>query len=336
MRWIEYAWYQKKHSLLLILRPLSWIYYLVVVARQLWFKLVPPSPLAVPVIVIGNLTVGGTGKTPLTIHLANELRSQGHRVGIVSRGYQSKPPYTPYLVNSNDAVSLVGDEAKLIAQKTQCPVVIDSNRRRGAQYLISQAQSDLILSDDGLQHLRLPRSIEIVVVDGERHFGNGQLLPSGPLRESLTRLNTVDFIIVNGGEIPSNITNKAYGMNMQIENFRHYRDAIYKQADYFSHQKVAVVTAIGNPNRLVTLLKNFVESVHLKALPDHHSFRLEDFESVPDIPIIVTEKDAVKCEFLYQIGTNILNRLWVLESSLKLDVEFITKLNQSVGQLKYG
>lgn len=192
------VWYGG-HWLGVLLAPLSGVYRAVLGVRRLARRLRPAKPLAVPVVVVGNLTVGGTGKTPLVIHLARCLQARGRRVGVVSRGYRARVRRFPHRVGEGDDAFAVGDEPKLIAQEANCPVVIAPRRREAALVLARHCDVEVVLSDDGLQHSALPRAMEIVVVDGDRQFGNGRLLPAGPLREPVSRLDEVDYVVVNVG-----------------------------------------------------------------------------------------------------------------------------------------
>lgn len=192
------VWYGG-HWLGVLLAPLSAVYRAALGARRLARRLRPARPLPVPVVVVGNLSVGGTGKTPLVIHLARRLQARGRRVGVVSRGYRAKVRRFPHRVSEGDDAFAVGDEPKLIAQETGCPVVIAPRRREAALVLARHCDVEVVLSDDGLQHSALLREMEIVVVDGDRQFGNGRLLPAGPLREPVSRLDEVDYVVVNVG-----------------------------------------------------------------------------------------------------------------------------------------
>jgi tetraacyldisaccharide 4'-kinase len=183
-----------------LLAPLSWIFFIIVVIRRIFqTKINPSSSLKVPVIVIGNINIGGTGKTPLVIAIARYLKDAGYKPGIVSRGYKGNSSIYPILLNKKSQALDVGDEPLLLADI--CPVTVDPNRHRAANYLLEKTDCDLILSDDGLQHYKLPRDIEIAVINGRKKFGNGQLLPSGPLREPLRRLKEVDFIVTSYNSI---------------------------------------------------------------------------------------------------------------------------------------
>ncbi len=195
--WIEQLWYGTHHPGRVFLWPVSALFQMVSWLRRIWLEW-RRQPGSVPIIVVGNLTVGGVGKTPLVIALAQYLSARGVRVGIVSRGYGAQIRAFPHCVCPEDTAQQVGDEPKLLALKTRCPVVIAPQRLQAVAYLIQHHQPQVIISDDGLQHYAMPRVMEIVVIDGMRGMGSGLCLPAGPLRESVQRLQKVNFIVVNG------------------------------------------------------------------------------------------------------------------------------------------
>lgn len=282
----------------------------------------------VPVIVVGNLSVGGTGKTPLVIALANYCLSQGLRVGIVSRGYKSLVKTYPYFLNEESTAALSGDEPLLIYRATQVPVVIDPNRARAVQTLLSRYTCDVIISDDGLQHYRLARDIEIAVLDGQRRYGNTWCLPAGPLRENLWRLNTVDFIISNGlaktNEILMQfVSDKVYQLNNR---------AMQKSLSSFSGQQAYALAGIGNPERFFLAIEQAgIQLMSRKKYSDHHHFTGHEFSFSENHPIFITEKDAVKCESFQ------LDNVWVVPVSVKLPESFFQKfsmlLSHSLGRV---
>lgn len=255
----------------------------------------------IPVIVVGNLTIGGTGKTPLIIFLAEHLRKKGYHPGIVSRGYGGKSAVYPLLVTKEITPKQAGDEAVLLAERTKCPVVVAPKRAEAVNFLEAQSNCDIILSDDGLQHLAMRRDMEIIVIDGERNFGNGFCLPAGPLRESTKRCKTVDFLIKNSGN--KNTTHScvpyfAYEMNILPETFVHIcRDQSFP-LNFFEKQSVHVVTGIGNPNRFLTTLAFLKLNYDTRLFPDHHEFTEKNIQFTQKAPIVMTEKDAVKCRYL--------------------------------------
>jgi tetraacyldisaccharide 4'-kinase len=284
---INKLWYGK-HPLRWVLWPFALFYRLVTRLRRAYFTSFRQHKFPVPVIVVGNLTVGGVGKTPLVIALAKQLQEKGLRVGIVSRGYGASLKQFPHEVSQDDAANLVGDEPLLIAQKTACPVVIAPKRVQAVQYLLDNYQSQIIISDDGLQHYAMGRAIEIVVIDGMRKLGNGLCLPAGPLRESASRLQNTDLIVVNSGEWP-----EAYSMNLQPGKLIHLATGKEIEINQLS-MPVAAVAAIGHPQRFFTTLQNLGIAIIKYPFPDHHRFSINDMQFA-EKEVIMTEKDAVKC-----------------------------------------
>jgi len=279
---IEKIWYEKKFkALAYLLLPLSAIYYLIITLRRSFYR--NPQKLAAPVIVIGNLTVGGTGKTPLVIHTVEKLKREGKKPGVISRGYKGRAKTWPQIVNADSDPVLVGDEPVLIALKTGVPVCVGPNRVASAQKLINEFNCDVIISDDGLAHYALARDEEIVVVDGLRKFGNGFLLPAGPLREPRSRLKTVNKILVNGVDFKL-----APGKIYQISN----PEKTIEIKELLNHNLHAVC-AIGNPQRFFNSLAELGLKFTPHAFPDHHFFTKKELDF--DGLVIMTEKDAVKC-----------------------------------------
>jgi tetraacyldisaccharide 4'-kinase len=251
--------------------------------------------VAKPVLVVGNITVGGSGKTPLVVWLCETLHAQGIKVGVISRGYGGNAPQYPYLVTSDSLAHESGDEPLLIHLRTGVPVIVAPDRVAAAQMLTEKHDIDLIISDDGLQHYRLARDIELVVIDGNRRFGNGQLLPQGPLREATWRLQQADFLISNGqpgqpGE---------HEMRLQPGRFRRLHDGHVVDLDELRGKSVAAAAGIGHPQRFFNTLQEMglvLKVTH--ALPDHFDFppgSLASLKEGADI-LLVTEKDAVKCK----------------------------------------
>jgi tetraacyldisaccharide 4'-kinase len=238
---------------------------------------------------VGNLTVGGSGKTPLTLWLAGELRKRDIKVGIVLRGYGGRAQQ-PGLVARHSSAEDVGDEALLLARRSGCPVAVGRDRVAAARLLVEQGV-ELILADDGLQHLRLKRDLEIVVVDGERRFGNGRLLPAGPLREPVGRLKTVDVVVVNGargeaGEL-SYVLQSTDALSLISNTSRPLKE--------FGMTPVHAVAGIGNPERFFRMLEGHGLQVMRHPFADHHAFQSEELKFTDDLPVLMTEKDAVKC-----------------------------------------
>ncbi len=243
--------------------------------------------LRVPVIVVGNLVAGGTGKTPLTIALARDLAAKGWRPGIVSRGH-GRRSHDPVRVTPALPPEICGDEPLLIARQTGLPVLVDSDRVAAARQLVAEG-CNLIIADDGLQHRRLGRDIEIEVIDGERRHGNGRLIPAGPLREPADR--SVDLRVVNGGDT-------GYGewpMRLVLGDAQALEGGDRRPLASFAGQPVHAVAGIGNPARFFRALREQGLQPVEHAFPDHHAYVAGDFLLSPAQPVLMTEKDAVKC-----------------------------------------
>ncbi len=252
--------------------------------------------LPVPVVIVGNISVGGTGKTPLTLWLAQQLIENGWHPGIVSRGYTKateQKKKTLHEVTSDDSADEVGDEPLLMAQRALCPVWIGRDRPAAAQALLdAHPECDIILSDDGLQHYRLQRDAEIVVVDGARRFGNGLLLPAGPLREPVSRLQEVDAVVVNGGEAQGD----EFAMRLEGTSFYNLLNPeMVVSAGEFAGQRLHAIAGIGHPQRFFAHLEHLGLSAQRHAFPDHHRYTASDIAFDDADAILMTEKDAVKC-----------------------------------------
>ena len=267
-----------------------------------------------PLIVVGNITIGGTGKTPLIVYLARQLLHAGYQPGIISRGYGSKAPSYPFSVNIDTPVKHSGDEALLIARNTECPVVIGADRSAAAKSLEQHHDCNVILSDDGMQHYALARDIEIAVVDGLRGFGNGELLPAGPLREKPERLDDVDYIIFNG-ESKLSFNKPNFVMTLKPRDLCHLLSGevfpiqyaiegmakskvenqnVNKTATIEKH-KVHAVAGIGNPERFFSSLCDCGFDIITHVFDDHHEYTLQDIIFDDEREVIMTEKDAMKC-----------------------------------------
>jgi tetraacyldisaccharide 4'-kinase len=285
-------WYGR-HPLGRILAPLSWLYCLVVQLRRLGYRKgwLASRRLTVPVVVVGNLTVGGTGKTPVVLKLAELLRTRGWRPGIITRGYRGRGSVAPRRVPPDGEPADFGDEPVLLARRSGCPVVAGPDRVAAGALALSGGEVDILLADDGLQHYRLARDIEIAVVDGARGLGNGRCLPAGPLREPRGRLATVDLVLTNGGDRGS-----GYRMRLVPGAAVNLRDAsVSKQIADFLVRPVFAVAAIGNPERFFAMLRGLGLEVEGRAYPDHYPFAPSDLDAWPPGPVFMTEKDAVKC-----------------------------------------
>ncbi|WP_163559075.1 tetraacyldisaccharide 4'-kinase [Halomonas sp. NO4] len=262
--------------------------------------------LEVPVIVVGNLALGGTGKSPLTAWLARYLAEGGWRPGIVARGYGGKASRYPLRVSAETPVNESGDEPRMLARQTGVPVVVDPDRPRGARALI-EAGCDILISDDGLQHLALGRDLELVVVDGARGFGNGRCLPAGPLREPLARLADVDAVLVNG-EPAFTPPAGAWTFRLQPVRWRRLADGEARAlAPLPFAGRVHAVAGIGHPQRFFATLAALGVDAEPHPLGDHHRFSAADLAFGDERPVVMTAKDAEKCAGLVAANA------WVLE-----------------------
>ncbi len=288
------AWYQG-HPALALLWPLERLYRCVVQGKRKRFLCGQTASYRapVPVLVVGNITVGGTGKTPLILWLIEQCQAQGLSVGVVSRGYGAQPPSLPWTVSSTDSAEQAGDEPLLIVQRTGVPLVIAPERAAAVQQLLAEHAVDVILSDDGLQHYTLARDLELVLIDAARGLGNQRCLPMGPLREPVERLATVDAVLINGA-----LQDSAEGFAMQLQptELVHVRSGERQPLSYFpARQKMHAVAGIGNPQRFFNTLEGLDWQPIAHAFADHAEFTPQDLNFADDLPVLMTEKDAVKC-----------------------------------------
>ena len=288
------AWYTG-HPLLVLLRPLEWLYRWVVIRRRRAFvagrRDIYRAP--VPVIVVGNITLGGTGKTPMILWLIEHCRARGLRVGVVSRGYGAEPPSFPWRVEAEHSAAVSGDEPLLIVQRTAVPLMIDPDRGRAVRALLASEPLDLILSDDGLQHYRLARDLELVLLDAARGLGSRRCLPAGPLREPLERLESVDALLCNGAAAD---TPDSFAMQLRpcaLINL------VSRQPVGLEHfppgQALHALAGIGNPRRFFNTLEGLNWRPVAHAFADHARYSAEALQFTPALPVVMTEKDAVKC-----------------------------------------
>jgi len=292
VRGIESLWWGGS-PLAWSLAPLSWIFCAVAWVRRRLYRhgLLRSERLPVPVIVVGNITVGGTGKSPLVVWLVEWLRGEGYRPGVISRGYGGEGRYWPEVVGAGSDPRMVGEEPVLIARRTGCPLVAGPDRVAAARLLLERFDCDLIISDDGLQHYALGRAIEIAVVDGGRGLGNGLCLPAGPLRERPTRLAEVDLVVVNGEGWPAGLR-----MELAPEGWINLADPTRTlPAEGFAGERAHAVAGIGNPRRFFATLEGLGVEANCHPFPDHHRFSAEEISPDDALPVLMTEKDAVKC-----------------------------------------
>lgn len=319
----RWGWCRLLYPLSLLFRSLAWL------RRRLYrWSWLPVRRVPVPVIVVGNITVGGTGKTPLVIWLAERLLASGFRPGVVSRGHGAPLGGCREVDPSTDP-GMVGDEPVLIAQRRLCPVWVGRDRASTAQALLdAHPEVNVVIADDGLQHYALARDMEIVVVDGGRKFGNGLCLPAGPLRETQARLAEADAVVVNGEWNDRPLPMPAYTMGLRQRGFRRLGgNAEIVSAEHFDRLEVHGVAGIGNPDRFFSALSALGISAVPHVFPDHHPYRPGD---LPRGTVIMTEKDAVKCASFGHPDA------WVLlvdaEVSAGLETQVLAKLKGHHGQ----
>ena len=314
------SWY-KKSFWLYLLYPFSLIVsYITARRRRKYLKGASETHKSeVPVIVVGNLTIGGTGKTPLVKYIASELLSLGYKPGLVSRGYGGKFKET-LLVSDQTPVKQTGDEAQILAT-LNLPFYIDKSRVRAVKAITDNHDCDIIISDDGLQHYKMNRDIEIVVIDGKRRFGNNLIFPAGPLRESKARLNSVDFIVNNSGPTDEG----EYLMNVSPSRFVHLKSGkSYPIEDWPMHKQVHAVAGLGNPGRFFDLLARLGFDIIRHPFQDHHNFHEQDIHYLDHLPIVMTEKDASKCKDFNN------NKIWYLTIEADVSDKFINELDTKI------
>lgn len=316
-RWIHRVWYEGG-ALGWLLLPLSALYWLVTASRRFLYRcgVFKTERLPVPVIVVGNITAGGTGKTPVVIWLAKELRVHGYSPGIVSRGYGGSASSNPIRVDEHSAPDVVGDEPLLLARHSGCPVSVDANRVRAAQALTSDGV-DVIIADDGLQHYRLARDYEICVIDGSRGLGNRRLLPAGPLRELPERLSQVDQLLVNGEMTATDrlsvAEQNAIPFELASAEACRLNESLTRPIERFAGTTVHAVAGIGNPRRFFDQLRGLKIEVIEHAFADHAALQAEDLKFDDDRAVFMTEKDAVK------IGKKVGDKFWFVPVTVAMD-----------------
>lgn len=324
---IERIW-SGKSPLWLVLLPLAWLYGLVSGAIRLSYQLglrkVWRSP--VPVVVVGNLTAGGNGKTPVVIWLVEQLQLRGIRVGVVSRGYGGKAESYPLILNPDTSTYQAGDEPVLIYQRTGAPVAVAPERSAAVKALIEHSHPQIIITDDGLQHYALARDKEIVVIDGVRRFGNGWWLPAGPMRERAGRLKSVDAVITNGG-----VAHRGeIAMQLQPGDAVNLLSGERRPASTLKN--VVAMAGIGHPPRFfATLEQNGVTPVNTVSLADHQALTEEDVVKLAQEgqQLLMTEKDAVKCRAFVEGHAN----WWYLPVDARLAQPQAEQLLQSLVEL---
>jgi len=304
------AWYSRAKWLYLLF-PLAMLYSLIIFVRKLLYRLKISAAYRseLPVVVVGNITLGGTGKSPLVAYLVESLRAKGFKPGVASRGYgSSTQKHEVREVLSSSLVSEVGDEPLMLKLRVDCPIFVSPSRKLAVQALEKKG-CDIVITDDGLQHYALERDIEICVFDAQRQYGNGYVLPVGPLREPLSRVVNTDFVVVNGrAEVAENepsetvtepsLFRDAIRMDLKPGMLKSLNGEADKLLSSFDAQAINAVAAIGNPERFFKVLERHVRTVHRHAFDDHHAYEGSNFAFSNKLAIIMTEKDAVKCRSL--------------------------------------
>ncbi|MDP1597135.1 MAG: tetraacyldisaccharide 4'-kinase [Methylotenera sp.] len=325
-QWLKFTFWH------IFLMPLSWVFGMLATVRKWLYKngWLKSVRLSVPVVIIGNINVGGTGKTPLVIWLAEQLQLAGYKPGIVSRGYGGNTKQVTEVMPFSNPFE-VGDEPVLIATRTSCPVFVSVNRIEAGQALLATYPTcNIIISDDGLQHYRLQRDVEIIVYDSIKGFGNGALLPAGPLRESKNRLKTVDAVVSNGSVVDNKLL-AVKPIEMQLESTAFYNaldKCITSDARVFSHQKVLAIAGIGNPDRFFKQLRLLGLNFQSRAYSDHYAFKAEDFAGTEADIVVMTEKDAVKCRSFARPN------FWVLPVNAVINNELLVIILNKLNKLR--
>lgn len=324
---VHRLWYQK-HPLAWLFLPLSGLFWLISFLRRQLFRLglKPQTHLSVPVVVVGNITAGGSGKTPTVIYLIGLLRKHGYKPGVISRGYGVKFSGTREVLSSSLACD-VGDEPAMIASRTGVPMMVGAKRVDAARDLLAKHDVDVIICDDGLQHYALGRDIEIAIIDGQRRLGNGWLMPAGPLREGPKRLKSVDFVITNGGEAKQNEISMTLVADDLLPVSGAQDPALSDTTPLSEHMphtgdKVVAMAAIGNPERYFeTLTQLGYQVIQSRGFEDHQDFVQSELDELAGgSPLLMTEKDAVKCREMKS------ENWWYLPVNAKLSAEFDQQL----------
>jgi len=326
----ELLWYGRTppaRAVSAALAPLGWLYCAVAALRGLAYRRgwLDSESAGVPVVVIGNLTVGGTGKTPLVLWLVAQLQRRGLRPGVAMRGYGGSGRGAPRRVRADSDPFEFGDEPVLLAGRAGCPVVVARDRVAAARMLALEYSCDIVVTDDGLQHYRLRRDCEILVVDGRRRFGNGRCLPAGPLREPRWRLRRADLVVVNG-----DAADDALHMTLVPGHAVNLYDAARSQRlGDFAGTRVIAVAGIGNPARFFAMLRRSGLDVEPHPYPDHHRFTAADLACWPAGPVLMTEKDAVKCRVVCRAGAE----HWYVPVRAEPNPAFVVALERALAHI---
>ncbi len=327
------AW-QNSSKRLYILTPLSFVFYIVSSVRKVILQSIYQGiPNKVPVIVVGNLNIGGSGKTPSVIAIVNSLKIKGFTPGVVSRGYGGTSKNYPLIVQGDSKYSECGDEPLLIYKTCNCPVVVSPSRRQAIEKLLINFECDVIISDDGLQHYSMHRDIEIAVFNADANFGNQMLFPSGPLREPIQRLKTIDYFISYGNldsKIASRFENiSCHNVKHEIIGLRNISTGKFVLVDDWSLSKeIHLIAGIAYPEKVLKTLLSYGFSGDILSLDDHQPVTQEDLVFKDDLPIFITEKDAVK------LNGDIPQNVWSIKTCVKLSDEFTKDLERKITKLR--
>jgi len=328
MKRLDHYWYSQ-NPVAWVMLPFSWLFCTVAVLRRFAYAKgwLTSQSVGAPVVIVGNISVGGTGKTPLIIGLCEYLAQKGFNPGVVSRGYGASQS-GEYSVAADDDAAICGDEPLLIKQRTGCPVVIGRDRVAAARKLIAEHDCDVVLSDDGMQHYRLHRNIEIAVVDADRKFGNGFCIPAGPLRETESRLGSVDMVVHHGR------SQGRYRFSLEFKDAVNLVTNEQRPLDSFSEMTVHAAAGIGYPQRFFNQLRSHGLGVIEHPFPDHHAFGINDILFTDGLPVLMTEKDAVKCARLQppQGHDGVLRHCWSVPVSAHLSSDLGPDLIELIRQ----
>ena len=314
--------YYKKSSWIYLLIPFSIFFYCLSSLKKYLYKngFLKTIKIKVPVLIIGNITLGGTGKTPLALDLIEKFLRKGFKPALISRGYRGSANNITEVFETSD-VSAVGDEALLIKTKSKIPVFIGKDRVSVAKILLKKyPKTSIIISDDGLQHLRLARDFEIIVVDSQRQFGNGLIFPAGPLRESISKLKQVDAVVYKGTNSNSSFYQMKY-ITKHFKNLLTNKTTIFKG---IQDKKIVAITAIGNPESFFSTLEGYGLEFKKVTYNDHYLFNKNDFIKYADYNIVMTEKDAIKCKKF------VTKNFWALPLETKVDERLFRNILKKV------
>ena len=330
-QWLLKKW-STRNWLTIILLPVSLLYRLVISKKRKAFITNPPKKHPLPIIVVGNIYVGGTGKTPVVIHLVNLLKENGYKPAVISRGYGASID-NPLMVNSGSNAQQTGDEPLLIYSNCKVPVVVNPDRNGSVNFILENCDCDIIVSDDGLQHYALNRDVELVVFDAQKGIGNGFLLPAGPLREPLSRLSDTDFTLINGSSsfLDGGCFDRVNQFFLDIElavNMASGESISLKELGQ-NNTKIHAVAGIGNPERFFAQLEQHGLEITRHPYGDHFPYTEQTIDFVDGYPVVMTEKDAVKCmEFAKQDW-------WMVPAQVRFkgdfDSQFLAKVEQISG-----